>query len=48
MYTLKTFTAVMAMMLISVFTSLENGYKVGDIATDFKLENVDGNMVSLS
>ncbi|HLV70356.1 MAG TPA: thioredoxin family protein [Xanthomarina sp.] len=48
MYTLKTFTAVMAMIAISVFTSLENGYKVGDIATDFKLENVDGNMVSLS
>lgn len=24
------------------------GYKVGDIATDFKLENIDGKMVSLS
>jgi peroxiredoxin len=26
----------------------QSGYKVGDIATDFKLENVDGSMVSLS
>ena len=25
-----------------------NGYKIGDAATDFKLKNVDGNMVSLS
>jgi len=27
---------------------IRNGYKPGDIATDFKLMNVDGNMVSLS
>ncbi|MEO8933180.1 MAG: redoxin domain-containing protein, partial [Xanthomarina sp.] len=26
----------------------QSGYKVGDIATDFKLENIDGKMVSLS
>lgn len=29
-------------------TSLQNGYKIGDTATDFKLENIDGNGVSLS
>lgn len=28
--------------------SLSDGYKVGDVATDFSLKNVDGNMVSLS
>ena len=27
---------------------LEDGYKVGDLATDFKLKNVDGKMVSLA
>lgn len=27
---------------------LDNGYQVGDVATDFSLKNVDGNMVSLS
>lgn len=26
----------------------DNGYKIGDVATDFKLKNVDGKMVSLS
>jgi peroxiredoxin len=35
---------------LTSFTSLNDGkgYKIGDIATDFKLENVDGKMVSLS
>ncbi|MAN58467.1 MAG: thioredoxin family protein [Flavobacteriaceae bacterium] len=28
--------------------STSNGYKIGDVATDFKLKNVDGKMVSLS
>lgn len=27
---------------------IKNGYEVGDTATDFKLKNVDGNMVSLA
>lgn len=41
--------------LLSCFISLEmlafnpgDGYKIGDVATDFSLMNVDGNMVSLS
>ena len=34
---------------VSAFTiKPTNGYKVGDIATDFKLQNIDGKMVSLS
>lgn len=34
---------------ISAFTiKPKDGYKIGDIATDFKLENIDGSMVSLS
>ncbi|MEO2059390.1 MAG: thioredoxin family protein [Mesonia sp.] len=28
--------------------SSENGYEIGDVATDFKLKNIDGNQVSLS
>ncbi len=42
-------------MLVAVFglfafttTNDDSGYKVGDVATDFKLENIDGKMVSLS
>ena len=26
----------------------DKGYAIGDVATDFKLENIDGNFVSLS
>jgi peroxiredoxin len=47
MYTLKTFIAVIAIMIGSLFTS-GPGYKVGDTATDFSLKNIDGKMVSLS
>ena len=28
--------------------SSENGYDIGDVATDFKLKNIDGKQVSLS
>lgn len=47
MYTFKTFVAVLAIMVSSVFTT-SPGYKVGDTATDFNLKNIDGKMVSLS
>ena len=30
------------------FTLIDGGYEIGDIATDFELKNVDGNMVSLT
>ncbi|WP_345953052.1 thioredoxin family protein [Mucilaginibacter sp. PAMB04168] len=43
---------LIALMLIAVaglaFKPADTGYKVGDIATDFKLKNVDGKTVSLA
>lgn len=45
---MKTFVAVLAIVVSSVFTTTGPGYKVGDIATDFNLKNIDGKMVSLS
>ena len=47
---LKTFFALVTIVALSSFTSLGegHGYHVGDIATDFKLENIDGKMVSLA
>ncbi|MGJ5643378.1 thioredoxin family protein [Formosa sp. S-31] len=49
MKTLKTLSAVIMLLIMSAFSSGINsgGYKVGDIATDFNLKNVDGKMVSL-
>jgi len=49
-YTLKTFFALFAIVAMSSFTNVGDGqgYHVGDIATDFKLENIDGNMVSMA
>ncbi|MGB0455969.1 MAG: thioredoxin family protein [Flavobacteriaceae bacterium] len=35
-------------LLISTTLSAQNGYNIGDVATDFKLENIDGNFISLS
>lgn len=40
--------AVIAIVVLSAFSTLSNGYKIGDIATDFKLKNIDDKMVSLS
>lgn len=51
MRTLKTFFLLTAVVfLTTAFTkdTDNNGYEVGDIATDFKLKNIDGEMVSLS
>ncbi len=47
---LNILLAVVAVMVLSAFTitSDTKGYKIGDIATDFKLENVNGKMVSLA
>ncbi len=36
------------LILISMSMHAQEGYKVGDIAADFKLKNVDGKMVSLA
>ena len=35
-------------LLITTMLSAQNGYDIGDVATDFKLENVDNNFISLS
>lgn len=49
MKTIKTVLVLMVVMISAAFTINEvDGYKVGDIAEDFTLKNVDGNMVSLS
>jgi peroxiredoxin len=39
---------VLLLILISAFTVLNDGYKIGDTVTNFKLKNIDGKMVSLS
>lgn len=48
MKTVKGIIAIAAILMLSAFTTVSNGYKVGDIATDFNLKNIDGTMVSLS
>ena len=50
MKTLKLLAVVVFVFTLSAFTKTTDskGYKVGDIATDFSLENIDGKMVSLS
>ena len=40
--------ALMAVVLISAANGPGEGYKVGDYATDFSLQNIDGKKVSLS
>lgn len=50
--TMKLFAVVTIVLIVSAFTvnklTSSTGYDIGDIATDFKLKNVDGEMVSLS
>ena len=50
MKNLKIFAALIMVLMISSFTlnNSDKGYKVGDLATDFSLKNVDGSMVSLA
>lgn len=50
MKTLKTIFMLVAVFGLFAFTTTneDGGYQVGDVATDFKLENIDGKMVSLS
>ncbi|MFC0606015.1 thioredoxin family protein [Winogradskyella pulchriflava] len=50
MKTLKLLTAIVFVLTLSAFTTITDGegYKIGDIATDFSLENIDGRKVSLS
>lgn len=49
MKAIKTLLLLAIFISSSAFTIGDNpGYKIGDIATDFELKNVDGKMVSLS
>ncbi|WP_412985998.1 thioredoxin family protein [Pontimicrobium sp. IMCC45349] len=50
---LKTITMIAVVLLVSAFTTKtavgpNHGYHIGDVATDFSLENIDGKMVSLA
>ena len=47
--TIKTLVVLAVFAVATAFTvAPDKGYKVGDTAADFKLENIDGKMVSLS
>jgi peroxiredoxin len=50
MNTLKLFAVMVLTVALSAFTATTDGggYKIGDLATDFSLENIDGKMVSLT
>jgi peroxiredoxin len=45
---MKQFVFFLCTYLLSITAVLSQGYNVGDIASDFKLKNVDGMLVSLS
>ena len=42
------FLLTLCLVLLMAASPVKNGYEVGDTATDFKLKNVDGKMVSLA
>jgi peroxiredoxin len=50
--TIKLISAAVIVLCISAFTiqktTFGEGYKIGDVAEDFSLKNIDGKMVSLS
>jgi peroxiredoxin len=50
--TMKLFSAIIVVLIVSAFTvnktTSGEGYDIGDIATDFKLKNVDDKLISLS
>lgn len=50
--TIKLISAMVIVLAVSAFTATEpnngQGYKIGDVAEDFSLKNIDGNMVSLA
>ncbi|CAM1347536.1 MULTISPECIES: thioredoxin family protein [Tenacibaculum] len=49
MKTFKTILVLTVAAVVSAFTINDNGgYKVGDVASDFKLKNIDDTMVSLA
>lgn len=47
--TLKVLAVLICFVSLTAFTvTTDGGYDIGDVATDFSLENIDGKMVSLS
>lgn len=50
MKTFKTLFILTLFTIVSAFTlkTSSEGYKIGDTATDFKLKNIDGKMVSMA
>lgn len=44
---MKQLILIFALSILSISTTLAEGYKVGDKATDFSLKNVNGDMVSM-
>ncbi len=48
MNALKTIFAIAFLAVMTAGVPVKLGYEIGDSATDFKLKNVDGRMVSLS
>ncbi|WP_299527342.1 thioredoxin family protein [uncultured Lutibacter sp.] len=50
MKTFKTLFILTIFTIVSAFTlkTSSEGYKIGDTATDFKLKNIDGKMVSMA
>jgi len=50
--TIKLISVLTIVICVSAFTIVNsnpsNGYKIGDVAEDFLLKNIDGNMVALS
>ena len=46
--TLSILAIVVVVSAFSVNSKASTGYEVGDVATDFKLENIDGKKVSLA
>ncbi len=45
---MKSIVMMLVCAVMLAATPVKNGYEVGDKATDFKLKNVDGKMVSLA
>lgn len=48
MNAVKSLFTIVLLAVISAGAPIKSGYNVGDSATDFKLKNVDGKMVSLA
>jgi peroxiredoxin len=44
----KIILSLLAMAVLFAGSPVKNGYDIGDVASDFKLKNTDGKMVSLS